>query len=146
MYAGFPLPSDTPKSCSDCGATVLRECSGGHPIAVERLSGQFGQDYYAPNWKPPSYCAECSRAFPWTERRIQAAAEVVDALEGLSPGDRVELKALFPDLLRDGPRTQVAALKWRAAMTKAKDVGKTAIEQAVIGVATTGALKLLGLS
>lgn len=101
------------KFCDRCGEATVVTC----PSCDSRIRG----DYDVPGvigffeYHPPAYCADCSGAFPWTERRLDAARELALDLDQLSEHEREQLQATLPDLVRDVPRTQ--GVTWRCLGT-----------------------------
>lgn len=70
------------------------------------------------------HCHGCGRPYPWTERSIQALTEAVElAAEDLSADERDALKDAIPDLIAETPRTQIAAARFKKAITKAGAFG-----------------------
>jgi hypothetical protein len=52
----------------------------------------------------PSYCWKCGKPYPWTERRLQAAKQLVDEFDDeLDESDRAKLKESIDDLAKDTP-------------------------------------------
>ncbi|WP_100152748.1 DUF2321 domain-containing protein [Snodgrassella alvi] len=41
--------------------------------------------YLSSQYKPPAFCYNCGKAFPWTERKIASAVEFVNIQAALSP-------------------------------------------------------------
>ena len=66
-------------------------------------------------------------------------------LSGQSQADEEKhtLKASFPDLVADTPKTQVAALRTGKLMENVEGNFKTALREILVGVATEGAKTML---
>jgi hypothetical protein len=80
----------------------------------------------------PSYCLGCGRAYPWTEKQVQAAKVLAGELEHLKPQERDALKRTIDDLLTETPRTQLAVIRFKRLMSKAgPDAGITLREMLV---------------
>lgn len=58
-------------------------------------------------WKPPSQCHACGAAFPWTEARQKALADLL-ALAGASESEETALSASIPALASSSPEAPVA--------------------------------------
>jgi len=67
----------------------------------------------------PSYCHGCGRAFPWTTAKIKAAKEYAAEIEGLDDAERKQLQQAIDDLAAGGPRTELAASRFKRLMKKA---------------------------
>jgi hypothetical protein len=70
-------------------------------------------------YNKPSYCYNCGKAYPWTERSLEAAAELADEIDGLTDEEIQKLKSSLPDLVKDGPKTTVAETRFKKIIKKA---------------------------
>src|SRR6266699_2211008 len=85
-------PQFNKKFCDRCGEPTTSEC----PACKAPIKG----DYKAPGFivighgemPPPAYCEACGKGFPWTERKLAAAREVIDELHELSKEEQEKLK------------------------------------------------------
>ncbi len=66
-----------------------------------------------------SFCYGCGKAFPWTASALETTRLFADETDLLSPTEREELKSTFGDLVRDTPRTTLAATRFSKLMVKA---------------------------
>jgi len=129
------------KFCDRCGDETVAYC----PSCNSRIRG----DYVVPGvigfyeYHPPAYCADCSSAFPWTVRRLEAARELALELDQLSDDEREQLQAALPDLVRDVPRTQVAAGRFKRLVAKAGGEAATAFREILVDVASETAKKVI---
>ncbi len=119
-------PEDNKQFCDKCGEKTITTCSKcNNPIrGAYHAEGVFGVFEYT----PPAYCYNCGNAFPWTERKIQAAMELSIEEGNLNEEDSTILEQSIKDIVRDTAQTQVAASRFKKIMTKA-------------GLSTTGAVK-----
>lgn len=108
--------------CKHCGANTLTRCSycehtiKGHYSIPGRIS--------TGRYSIPSYCENCGRPYPWTERIQQAAFEVIALSDDLTKSDKDDLQTCLPQLLVDTPNTSVAVLKFKKYSLKAgKEIG-----------------------
>jgi hypothetical protein len=85
------------------------------PAAVEAVGNVCG---ITGPYKPPRFCGECGKPFPWTEEAISAAKEYTDGIDQLSAEEKAMLKRDFDDLLSETPRTPMAANRWKKFMSK----------------------------
>jgi hypothetical protein len=119
--------------CPQCGAASIRECS--HCKSSIDLDDQIPEK--------PSYCSGCGKPFPWTEAALTAAKEYTDEAEGLSAQEKTALKATFDELTGDGPRTELAANRFKRLLKKlAPDVAE-GIRKTIVEIASEAAAKLL---
>ena len=96
-------------------------------------------------YKPPRYCGECGKPFPWTETALEAAREYADDLDQLSSEEKAKLKATFDDLTIDTIRTPLAANRFKKFMTKVGPAAGGVLQKILEAVATEAAKKSMGL-
>jgi len=101
-------PQHNTSYCRDCGAATITAC----PSCSEPIRGNYREGFSLAAYVPPSFCHNCGKPYPWTESRIQAAHELADELE-LSDADKATLNQSIDDIVRDTPRTTVAAAKFK---------------------------------
>jgi hypothetical protein len=110
-------PKDTEKFCSRCGEETVLAC----PACKTWLRGNDHDSnviigYYVP---PPSYCYNCGVAFPWVQRQLESASELVAESELLSEHEKFSLTNTFKDLMTDTPKTPLAVSRFRRLISKA---------------------------
>lgn len=111
------MPQFNQKRCAKCGEPTISAC----PACNANIQGDYkssgivglGID------SAPNFCHECGKPYPWTERRLAAAKEVADTLEGLSDDDRSKLRGALDDLVKEGPKVEPAKLRFKQVMKKA---------------------------
>lgn len=110
-------PESNQKYCDKCGEETITSCKlCNSPIrGYYHVPGVIGFFEYS----TPSYCHSCGSAYPWTERRLKAAAELANEFDGLSEEEKEKLKDSLPDLLKDGPNTTVAETRFKRIIKKA---------------------------
>src|SRR5712692_2606468 len=64
-------------------------------------------------------CHRCGTPYPWTEKGITAARELISEAENFKPEQRESLSKSLDDLIRDSPGTQVAAIRFKKFISKA---------------------------
>src|SRR6185437_33106 len=125
--------------CPDCGDPTIVKClaCGAHIKGAYRGS-------FVTETPVPSFCDSCGMSHPWQVSRVANALEAL-RLQGVDESDVQEVERNLPDITRDTPRTQVAALRIRKAIGQAgKPIYDVAIK--VIGdVAAATAKAHLGL-
>lgn len=119
--------------CSECGAPTLSDCpSCGSPIHGD-LRSSGGIVIIAP-FKPDLYCYNCGKPYPWTQRIIDSATEILLLDEELSEEQRDVLKNAIPDLLVHTPKTPVAVARYKTFLNKAPKLIGSALYQVFIDV------------
>lgn len=129
--------------CARCGQQTILECLNCH-APIRGYSGMEALGIaYAIEYEPPSYCDSCGSPFPWTETGIKAAKDLAAELEGLTEEERAVLAASIDDLVRDTPRTQLAATRFKRLLAKARDRGGQLLWEMVKGLASEAAKQAL---
>ncbi len=137
------LPQFRKSFCEDCGAPTIEQCQTcSWPIAGPGPNAWMGG---GGPYKPPRYCGECGKPFPWTETALTAAREYADDLDQLSPEEKATLKGTFDDLTIDTARTPLAVNRLKKFIAKVGPVAGGVLQKIVETVATEAAKKAMGL-
>ena len=91
----------------------------------------------------PSFCPDCGEPYPWTEAKLKAAQELTDLNEDLSPEEREILKKSFDDIIRDTPKTPVAATRFKRLIAKAGPVVAEGFRKILVDIASETAKKII---
>jgi len=135
------LPAKNARFCPQCGEGTMTEC----PECETPIRGH----YYEPPLNiptlrtPPAFCHDCGEPYPWTEEKLNAAAELLDKIKRLSPEERESLRIDFREIMTDNPRTRVAALDIKLALGKAGKVVRPLLRDLVTEMATEAARKII---
>ena len=100
--------------CTNCGAPTTSTCEA---CKVE-IQGWHHGSFTTSGPDIPSFCHACGQPYPWTQSRLKAARELAEEVEGLSESERESLKASLDDLVRDTPRTGLAATRFKRLVAK----------------------------
>ena len=115
--------------CPRCGERTISACEQCHTPIPGDLHNSAEDEfvfYGGPSmYEQPAYCRGCGKPFPWTVTALAAAKDYASELEGLSEDERRVLSESLDDLVTEGPRTAVAASRFRRLAAKA---GASAIE------------------
>lgn len=95
------------------------------------------------HYRAPAFCHNCGRAYPWTDSKIEVAKELIALAEKLGDAEKAALTADLPDLVRDTPRTQVAATRFKKLATKVGGGITSALRDIVVDVASEAAKKII---
>jgi hypothetical protein len=126
--------------CETCGEATLTAC----PSCKHSIRGAyFGGGVSFAAYEPPAFCPDCGKRFPWTERRLEAARELALEAEHLSGEERTQLAETLDDLLRDVPRTQVAATRFKRLVAKAGVGTANALRDVLVDIASETAKKAI---
>jgi hypothetical protein len=135
-------PERNQKFCAKCGQPTITTCQQCNAEIRGRESGStisVGVEYL----RPPSFCQNCGKSFPWTDRRLQAAKDLADELDELDQADRDKLKASLDDLAKDSPQTEVAASRFKKIMGKVGTQAARMMQSIVTDVLSETAKKML---
>ena len=126
-----PPPKQFPRFCSQCGVDNISACQHCQaPIEYVRSR--------------PAYCGGCGKAYPWQAAAIENLRAILQEAE-LSTEDREEIDSALPDVVRDTPKSESAALSMKRVLGK---IGKPLYDIAlkvVTDVASETTKKTLGL-
>lgn len=128
--------------CSTCGAATVRAC----PNCNAPIRGFYdvpGVVVLADNYETPNHCHACGKAFPWTNAKLEAAKEHALELEGLDEGEKQLVQTTLDDLAADGPRTELAASRFKRLMRKAGQTAGSGLYKVAIDLASEAARKAL---
>lgn len=93
--------------------------------------------------RPPAFCHNCGKPFPWTEGKLKAAQEYTDEIEGLSDSEKQMLKSSLNDLVSETPRTELAATRFKRLVGKAGRTAADGLRSILIDVASEAARKAI---
>jgi hypothetical protein len=128
------------KHCPTCGEATTNKCA--------KCNANLRGYYYVPGvisareYEPPAYCHSCGAPFPWTERRLKAAADLIEESE-LSADEKALLAQSVQQLATDTPQTEVAIVRYKRLIQKAGPGIGNALKQVTVAVATEAVKKAL---
>ena len=120
----------TTSVCSNCGTAI----KGFDHMRVAVVSRRY---------TPPYFCPDCGKPYPWTESRLKAARELADDAEGLKESERIMLQKSLDDIVRDTPRTPVAAGRFKRLVAKAGKETAGAFKDLLTDVMSETAKKMI---
>lgn len=135
-------PEFNQKFCKTCGAETITACPG----CKAPIRGDYHVDGFiggGSTFDRPGFCIECGVAYPWTAEGIEAAQELALELEGLKDDDLKLLQRSLDDIVTDNPSTQLAVLRIKKILAKAKGPAVNLLKDAAISIATEVARKAL---
>jgi hypothetical protein len=107
-------PQHGKQFCSNCGAATISKCQN----CQKDIPGFYHAPFNIADAVVPVFCQSCGKPYPWTESKLKAAQELAQEVEGLSDSERDALKASLDDLVRDTPRTGLAATRFKRLVAK----------------------------
>ncbi len=137
-------PQFRAKFCKRCGASAIDCCpSCQAPIKGDYLaSSVLVLGYTTP---VPAYCENCGAAYPWRQAAIDNLSDVLRE-SMVSEQDIAAVEATLPDVVRDTPKTEGAALKLKRLMGQLSRPTYEIAIKVVTDLASEAAKKTMGLS
>jgi len=136
-------PQHNSNFCQKCGAATATQC----PNCKTEIRGDYEVEGVfvigSSQYHAPAFCHDCGKAYPWTESKIKAAEELIGLAEKLDDDEKAALTADLPDLVRDTPRTQVAATRFKKLAAKVGGGIASALRDIVVDIASDAAKKAI---
>lgn len=134
-------PSHSQRHCSKCGADAIAQC----PACKHSIRGDYYVEGFfgASRYKVPSFCHECGAAYPWTKASLASARELADEIDDLKPAEKEQLKQSIDELVKDTPRTSLAATRFKKLAAKGGKIAVDGFKEILIGVISESAKKML---
>jgi len=95
------------------------------------------------SYEAPSYCGSCGEPLPWTQRRLDAAAELAAEAADLTADERAQFEESLVAISSDTPQTQLAAVRVKKVLAKAGNVAGGALRDILVDIASETAKKIL---
>jgi len=135
------VPERNSTFCATCGAPTVTKCSN----CSAEIRGMYlpGGLAIIPPYHEPAYCHNCGKAYPWTDSKMEAAKELIELDDRNSDAEKTALAADLSDLVRDTPRTQVAATRFRKFVAKAASGTASALRDIAVDIASEAAKKTI---
>ncbi len=105
-------PADNKKFCQICGEKTVINCpSCSSAIQGAQRTGPRPPFSKINLQKPPSYCHNCGKPYPWTDRNIQAAIELFIESGKLDEKELEQTKQDIRNISRDIPQAEPSAMR-----------------------------------
>lgn len=128
--------------CTKCGEPTITNCVNcNSPIqGFYHVDGVVRLGY-----KPilHSFCYHCGKPYPWIEKQIIAAKELIDEIDDLDIGEREKLKQSIDDIITDNPRNEVATVRIKKLLPKVGIQFGGALKEIIVSLASEAAKKML---
>ncbi|MGC2424493.1 MAG: DUF2321 domain-containing protein [Nitrospirota bacterium] len=132
------FPEINKKFCNKCGEETIDSCPSCKNPIQGRYHGGGSEEYI-----PPSYCHNCGAAFPWIESKIKAAIELSIEDGNLNEEESKNLEESINNIVKDTPRTQVAASRFKKIMTKIGTSTAEGIKTIIVDIVSETAKKII---
>lgn len=129
------------KYCTVCGKETYSRCTScGSPIrGLLKLDGLVITGPYI----KPYYCYKCGSAYPWTQKILNNAVELLSLDNDLNDVSKEIIKNAIPELLVDAPTTPLAVAKYKKEIAHAGQIIKDSMRQLLIDVVSETVKKSL---
>ncbi|NQS89714.1 DUF2321 domain-containing protein [Patescibacteria group bacterium] len=120
--------------CSKCGEATIFKCQNCH--------AEIRGDYKTRNVigvgvrKAPNFCHKCGKPYPWTDKKLEAAREMIAELDELSEDEKKKLDNSLDDLISETPKTEVAGLYFKKILKKLGKDSYESIRSILVDVAS----------
>lgn len=129
--------------CSRCGARTY-SCCPKCGISIRGLYDTPGVICLSARKLPlPYYCHECGAPYPWTEKILNNAVELLSLDDSLDDASKELIKNSIPGLLVNTPTTPVDIAKYKKGMSGAGQILKDSLRQLLIDVVSETVKKVL---
>lgn len=132
-------PIDSKKFCNVCGSETIQKCES----CNFEIQGYHHMPGIGSIYEKPSYCINCGEPYPWIKDKLIAAEELADIVDEFTEEDKKILSSSLQDLVRDTPRSQVAAIRFKKIVSKASENIGFAFKEILFDVATEPVNKLI---
>ena len=135
------LPQCQERFCGKCGEPTLMEC----PHCRSRIRGRYDV-FGIPrmlDYDRPSFCYACGRPYPWTDRALRAAEELIGQDGGLTPGEIGRFSVDLAEVVRDTPQATASASRVKSALGKVAAGTAAAVRDILIDLVSESVRKLI---
>ena len=137
-------PEGNADFCPKCGQGAITQCRKCSKPLRGYYYGGMMEASKVPRM-PDSYCWSCGAAYPWTESKTKALANMIDELENLGADEKEKLKMSIKDIVAETPASKTAVLWFKKAIVKTTEAGGKLLTDALSTVAAETIKKYMGL-
>lgn len=136
-------PQHQQNFCDQCGAPTIMAC----PECNALIRGAYEEEGVLGffEYDVPSYCYNCGEPYPWTKAAMEAIAELVMEDEELRDKEKEALVSSLPDAIAETPKTGLAAVRIKKALSAAGKFTAEGLRQFAIDFGCEFLRKQLGL-
>jgi len=132
-------PEKRKKFCPECGAATRIDCPGcgaeiqGAQIKVSEswVDARVGRQRMiraTPADVPaPAYCQNCGKPFPWTQKKITTAIQILAEFGDLNEEEKKTIEQDIANIGKDVPEAELSARRIKRIWERGKSVGYEAI-------------------
>ena len=131
------FPAYNSPFCAKCGAATITKC----PNCDADIRG-YQHGSLAMHYDVPPFCRNCGKPYPWTAAAIESAKELIRMTE-LPDEDKAQMDKDIEDIVRETPRTTLAATRFKKIMSRAGKEMEAAVERILTNIIVEGANKII---
>jgi len=135
-------PQHNKNFCDKCGAATITSCKDCN-ADIQGYYNVPGVISVGPETQAPAFCPNCGKPYPWTKTKIQAAQDLTQELENISDEEKNILSQSIDDIVKDSPRTTLAATRFKKILIKAGSHAGAAFKDILVDVLSETAKKIL---
>lgn len=135
-------PERRERFCSKCGEQTITQC----PNCNASVRGYYDVECVITigrRYEPPAFCHNCGKSFPWAERKIASAVELIEVGSELSSEEIQQFRTDLTELTKDSPKTQVASLRFKKVMAKVGNSVASGVRAIVVDILSEAAKKAI---
>lgn len=127
--------------CKHCGEAIINTCPHcNSPIRGDEIPDGI---VFVSHYDPPAYCYNCGKAFPWTERKLEALQELVEFDENMQQEQKEYIINNSSSLVVDTPKSKVVATKFKSFLSKASSATASVVRDIIVDVASEAVKKTI---
>lgn len=128
--------------CSECGAPTIWKCPQCGQV-VRGITVVTGVISTYSDYTVPKFCPSCGAPYPWTARALETAKSLASEFEGLSAEEREALSKTIDDLVEGGPRTELAAVRFKKMVPKLGAQATQILQKVLVEIVSESVKKTL---
>lgn len=124
-------PEHAEMFCHICGAKTISKC----PSCDVKIRGNYettGACIVGSVYSTPLYCYLCGKPFPWTVSAIETATAIIREEETMTEIQQNELIDVLPDVMTETPKTKLATVRMKKAISSAGQFTAEALKNFLI--------------
>lgn len=134
--------NNTENFCSRCGCPTITKC----PSCSAEIRGFRNDDILmviGAEYTVPYYCYNCGSPYPWTQKILDNAVEILSLDGSLNNDEKILIKNAIPNLLVDVPDTPISISQYKKIISNAGDIVKNSLHNLLVDVVSETAKKAL---
>jgi hypothetical protein len=132
------LPQFNTKHCEECGEPGITGC----PSCQTPIRGSYWGGLSV-GYDVPRHCHGCGKRYPWTERAVQSAGDLILLSSKLTPSEKEDFTRAVGDITTDTPASKAAAQKIKIYSAKAGREIAQGVRDIAVNIASETLKKIL---